>query len=372
MQDALERQTDTPPQHRPSHPWPDARRWSSRIADAFRHRLDTVRYRDEAMGRDTSTSAAAEPWLHPAHERRRAIAALLGSPTASLLDMRRKVETGMVLSRAEWAVLAQFVSTATDTWQLPEGHVSAASFVAVLDAFLAVYTLRRTYESRLDPDFLANLPDECRPTSTDGAGRASCDLVRQAVLETRRQVIDPAIQIQPVRSGRNLALLLAEERLWGTQMLDRALRPFWSALWRLAARGHFSVTQKPIRERTTPPRLDQLPPMVSVAEGPFSLSFLPNEHGEVAALLNLPAPRGAAYPMGSFQRFWNGDYFLAFRTAVSADEATVILFRAHDNGIQFSFSSDEWAAIDRLFRKAWTNPEIARNWEALTSAYGAA
>jgi len=299
----------------------------------------------------------------------------------------------MVLSRAEWAVLAQFVSTATETWQLPEGHVSAASFVAVLDAFLAVYTLRRAYESKLDPNFLANLPKECRPTSptlTTGAGRATCELVREAVLETRRQVIDPAIQAQPIRSGRNLALLLVEERLWGTQAVDRVLRPFWPTLWRLAARGHFSVTEQPIRERATPPRPDQLPPMVFVAEGPFSLSFLPDEHGEVATLLNLPAPRGAAYPMGSFQRFseframvhamasdqqprsWNGEHFLAFRTGVSADESTVILFRAHDNGIQFSFSSDEWAAIDRLFRQAWTHPEIARIWEALTSAYGAA
>jgi hypothetical protein len=310
--------------------------------------------------------------------------------------MRRKVEAGMVLSRAEWAVLAQFVSTATETWQLPEGHVSAVSFVAVLDAFLAVYTLRRTYECRLDPEFLANLPHECRPTfptaptSTTGAGRATCDLVREAVLETRRQVIDPTIQLQPIRSGRNLALLLADERLWGTHALDRALRPFWPALWRLAARGHFSVTQKPIRERATPPRLDQLPPMVSVAEGPFSLSFLPNEDGEVAALLNLLGPRGAAYPMGSFQRFsefrtmvhamagdapprsWNGEYFLAFRTGASADDAPVILFRAHDNGIQFSFSSDDWAAIDRMFRQAWARPDVARIWDALTQAYGAA
>jgi hypothetical protein len=47
-----------------------------------------------------------------------------------------------------------------------------------------------------------------------------------------------------------------------------------------------------------------------------------------------------------------------------------VSFRAHDNGITFAFSLDEWAMVHRLFRRAWAIADIGQAWEALTLEYG--
>ena len=45
-------------------------------------------------------------------------------------------------------------------------------------------------------------------------------------------------------------------------------------------------------------------------------------------------------------------------------------FRAHDNGITFGFSTEEWETVRELFRRAWEMPELRFAWDALSREYG--
>ena len=57
-----------------------------------------------------------------------------------------------------------------------------------------------------------------------------------------------ATKYLPLLAGRNLYILLEDEKLSGADALNRALRPYWPSLWKLAARGHYYVKHEPIRE----------------------------------------------------------------------------------------------------------------------------
>ena len=71
---------------------------------------------------------------------------------------------------------------------------------------------------------------------------------------------------------------------------DRALRPFWPILWRLAARGHYFLKQEPLRLPSTAKDSFYQPPIPSVKEGEYSLSFARGEGGDVLPASELPRP----------------------------------------------------------------------------------
>ena len=78
---------------------------------------------------------------------------------------------------------------------------------------------------------------------------------------------DPSTTWQPILAGRNLYVLLDEEKLPGAEDITQALRPFWSALWRLAARGHYVHTQEPVRDHAADRDGLYQPPIPSLMEG---------------------------------------------------------------------------------------------------------
>ena len=366
---------------------------SVRIDDALRRRLERARQLSASKtGEPVSTSEIAKQFLESARDDRLEVVDLLAEPTESLSRIRRKGEAGMVLSRAEWTTLAHFVRHALEASpaQTPN-PVSQESLIGVLDAFLAVYDLRAEGAARLDAFYLGGLPPECRPAPVrraDRAAQATPDTVRRTVKETRRHVGDPATTWQPILVGRNLYVLLEEDKLPGAEDITRALRPYWSVLWRLAARGHYVQVLKPVREPAADRDGLYQPPMPSVAEGPYTLSFARGEGREFSVLLTFPGPRGSRYPIIGYPRLveframltamdadrstgdWAGGYFFADIIAPAPKQPREIWFRAHDNGISFGFSIEEWTTVNRLFRRAWETPDVRRAWNALALEYG--
>ena len=65
---------------------------------------------------------------------------------------------------------------------------------------------------------------------------------------------------------------------------------------------------------------------------------------------------------------WNGEHFLGYVTEREKDRE--FWFRAHDNGITFGFSTEEWETVRELFRRAWEMPELRFAWDALSREYG--
>ena len=87
-----------------------------------------------------------------------------------------------------------------------------------------------------------------------------------------------------------------------SELLNRALRPWWPVLWRLAARGHFALTGQPVREPATRHDGFYQTPLPPMTEGRFTLSFARGEATEFSVLLSLPGVRQPLYPIIGYPR----------------------------------------------------------------------
>lgn len=373
---------------------PQQQTLSVRIGDALRRRLERTRQLASKGGETVSTSEIAKQLLESARDERLEVADLLAAPTEALLRIRRKGDAQLGLSQAEWTVLAHFVQEGVEIYAAKTPNmVSRESWAAILDAFLAVYELRGDRTVAEDAYYLTNLPADCRPASGkrgDRLAQVTPEVVRRTVTETRRRVNDahsPATI--PIFSGRNLYRLLEDTSLGGHEAVNRALRSSWPVLWRLAARGHYALTQQPVREPAM--RHDGLyqAPLPPITDGAYTLSFTRGEATELSVLLGFPGDRGPLYPISSFpkiaeframltalappsaHRSWTGEYFFGYVQPSSKPKPpTDVWFRAHDNGITFGFSVEEWIAVQKLFRRAWESQDIQAAWNRLTVEYG--
>src|SRR5580704_2924837 len=89
---------------------PQQQTLSVRITDALRRRLERARQLTASKtGEPVSTSEIAKQFLESARDDRFEVVDLLADPTESLSQIRRRGESGVVLSRAQWTVLAHFV-----------------------------------------------------------------------------------------------------------------------------------------------------------------------------------------------------------------------------------------------------------------------
>lgn len=363
---------------------------SLRISDALRARLERAKeLMSSKTGETVTTSDVAKQFLESAREDRLEVVDLMAEPTETLLQIRRKGEAQHVLSRAEWTILAYFVQQGLEAFSdRTPNPVSRESLIGVLDAFVAVYELRKERTSKLDEYYIGNLPAEYRPTKAkDADDPVTPESVRRTVLETRKRLSDAGTKSEPLLAARNLYVILDEEKLSGAEALDRTLRPFWPILWRLAARGHYLLKREPLRAASIPKDSFYQPPIPSVKEGEYTLSFARGEASEFSLLLSFPGPRGPMYPIGGYPNIteframlvalttdgsarWNGQYFFGYVAPSEEGKGKDVWFRAHANGITFGFSEKEWKSAQGLFRRAWEIPEVRMAWDELALEYG--
>jgi hypothetical protein len=372
---------------------PQGQTLSLRISDALYARLERAKQLMSSKKGDTvSTSEVAKQLLESAREDRFEVADLMAEPTEALLQTRRKGEAQHILSRAEWILLAHFVQKGLERYtERTPNPVSNESLIGVLDAFLAVYELRMERTSPRDSYYANNLPSECRPAKGKGADdseRATSETVRRTVAETRKRLSDPAVKWDTFLAGRNLLILLEDEKLPAADTVNRALRPFWPVLWRLAARGHYCLTQQPLRAKSTSQDSFYQPPIPSIKEGDFTLSFNRGEGNDIYLLLSFPGPRGPMYPINGYPKIteframlaalapdsptrrWECGHFLGYVAPSDEGKGKDYWFRAHENGITFGLSEKEWKSVQALFRRGWELPEIHMAWDALMLEYG--
>ena len=360
---------------------PQTQTLSLRISDGLRKRLDHIRkLTSSRRGEDVSTSEIAKQLLESSPADRLEVTELIREPTECLLRIRKKCEAEQPLSLAEWTVLAYYVQQGADAiWNTP---VSRESCIAFLEAFQAVYRLRKKPNPGKDEYYLSKLPSEFR--SGERTQPASPEAVRQTVAETVRQLADPAMKWRPILAGRNLYVFLDGDEVNDADAVNRALRPYWEGLWRMAARGHYFLYKEPIRGKVNPSDSVVQPAIPNVFESNFVLSFVRGDGNDVLLSFSFPGPRGPVYPMSSYpmiqeframlngltakSRHWKGEYFFGYTW--DREGETQFSFRAHANGITFGFSQEEWNAVRKLFRRAWEMPELQATWDELTMEYG--
>jgi hypothetical protein len=368
---------------------------SIRISDALRLRLETLRkIMALESGQTVSTSEAAKQLLESARDDRLELVDLLTEPTDSLLRIRGKADSGLSLSQAEWTMVAHYCAVGAESFMnTAQGQISYETLAEILEAFLAAYAIaRRPKKSPVDFVYLMSLPGDKQVEAK--AEDVGTDDVRRVVTRTIQMLRNPAQKRRkPILAVRNLYRLLDEEKFSNIEKLNEVLWPHWSALWRVCARGHYSLHRKPLREKAPAETNDEdfelavQPALPSLEEGGYRLDLVREEGNEFSPRLQFPGTLAPRYPVCGYPRIaelrrlleeldlerdlcqWQGYYFYAHTEILENDERGVFFF-ARENGITFGFPMEHWQSIRKLFRRAWQAPEVRRLWDALAREYG--
>ncbi|HEY6273381.1 MAG TPA: hypothetical protein VIX19_15480 [Terriglobales bacterium] len=371
---------------------------SIRVSEGVREFLDRARKQfSDTRGETLSVSDVAKLLLESAIENRLddrlETTDLLAQPTQALLQIRQKWTNNLELSRAEWTVLAQYVQSGCENLATDPELPSRQSFADVLEAFLAVRSLRLGAAPGKDRYYLGNLSGWSDQAAAGSSVDADPSIITAIIGRMVQGLREPgAAAERPSFAARNLYVALRDEQLKGADSLNRVLTPFLPGLYRTAARGHWLVEQRPIRqERKTWQTLEFVPEQVpQVSAGDLTLTTLVSQEGEVHMMLNLSAHR-VAYALGPYPhirefeamlgklgpgRVWNGRYFfghtghLAAHHRLNPQPAEKLYFREHSKGVLVEFTAAEWTQLQSLFAQVLSLPELKATLMELSLQYG--
>ena len=298
---------------------------------------------------------------------------LESGPTAALLRMKEKKDTGAPISQREWALLAHYVQLGAEF--SPNRHISRESVVGILQAFRAAYKLRR-------------------PGGDEG--KAAYYLKKLNTMGQDEATIEAAVETHlahaewPIgNDARPFVVFLRDDHVTDEAALTSALLPYWDVLWRVAARGHFLVLHKPIRDEQKPAVYDaHEPAAVTVIRESFVFSAIRSEEHDLTALLTIPGSTPAMYPLAGYPDIcefrvmlaaigegpvgtrWNGDRFLAYTVGPEFDGPANGLYVCGKGGVTFCFTFGQWNILRALFAEAWEKPFLQSSWAVLTEEYG--
>ena len=315
---------------------------------------------------------------------------MLGTPTASLWRIRKKWESQHTLSAAEWDVLAQYVQIGTEEEAqepplLRPAIPSRESYLALLDAFEAVYQNRKKHASKHAWYYFGNLGGHSNAElPADDAEERHEAVLKQVSI--RKDLLRLAKKWErPGTIGGCFLAAIRDEGVESTR-LDQILAPYWPTLWGLAARGHWiRHDRQPVR----PPgpndddfrRRIILPDPIKLGE--LKLSFTSIGCPELGVYIDFGPSRRLNYLVTRYPELaelrtmleglppkesWNGKHFLV--TAFKGKGPTKCMVWLRQNEVGIDFTESEWSALRELFQQAWAIPELQRWYEELHQEYG--
>jgi hypothetical protein len=343
----------------------------------------------DELGREVSLSEAAFLALEDravGMDRTAARAELLKKPTDSLAQIRKRWESQHALSAVEWDVLAEYVRIGADEerQRSPTAVVpSRESYLALLDAFEAVYSHRVEPASRRTWVYFGNLDGFLTPDILSPTDAEQRDQTVLTQIARRRTLLQPTDRWErPGNIGHCFWVAVMEEGVENTT-LDQLLAPHWPVLWRLAARGH-SIRHDRRRVRLPEPSGEDarqpvsLPP--AMAADDVTVSFSPGGGAEFYTAIEFGSRRFgliiSQYPeLVEFRamlelegdRPWIGRHYAM---AVDDDGSGAYRVSPTRRQMHFELSATEWTAMRDLFRRAWQRPELQHWLAELQLEYG--
>lgn len=365
---------------------PQQQTLSIRISERLREYLERSKQVLSSGGRgdSVSTSDVAKMLLESAKEDRLdfrlEVADLQRDPTASLVAIRRKWDGKQPLTRSEWVFLSQYIQIATEDLTEHAIPPPAPSFISLLEAFLAVRSLRTERGAGLDRYYLGNLG------VPEGGGLNERQLDPELVPQTVAKVIGEIRQnlgaSKPLLAGRCFYVALRDESIADLMALNRVLEPHLTSLFRLAARGHWMREHRPARPlRDQPAVVGSMPPL---EQGGFCLSGNVNSTGEVSLSISMEQ-KSIVYPIASFPEIrefaimlehmkaggtWRGVHFHGYTVAGSDTAPMQVVFYRHRDGVVLGFSTEEWQHLTAVMAAALTSANLRPFWEELELVYG--
>jgi hypothetical protein len=299
---------------------------------------------------------------HPRLDHLAEIALLREQPTKALLRMRRKWEDDQEFSRSEWELLARYAEKGCEQHgfssdsELP----SRESFAQVLEAFLAVWSLRSAANPQLDRFY------RCHLNFSGSERRTLAEVVQSIIVDLR----ESSGATRHLYAARILTVALDQEHLERGANVHLALRPFLPCLYRLA-RGHWLTEQRPIRrERRLGAAPEWVPTFVpDVTADDFVLSTVINpDEGELYMDLKLSRVSFSLGPYPHIREFtkmiahlapghyWRGRYFKGGEEPGDVRKSGESVFQF--NGVWVWFTSKERDAVESLLKRAMLLPEL--------------
>ena len=363
---------------------------SIRVSEDVRAFLERARKQfSDTRGSNVSISDVAKVLLETAIDSRLddrlETVDLLADPTAALFAIRKKWEDDQPLTRAEWIVLGHYVQSGCDHLSSDPEFPSSQSFAQLLEALLAIRELRRHPALELDHFYVSNLSgwgDHRVLTAGPQASEILPAVVRRMIQDRDTGAARNSFV------GRTIYVALRDEQVESMDSLNRALRPFLPILYRVAARGHWLVEHRPIRQKRNPRApLGAFPPVVPPVEvDDVTVTSSVNDEGELNILLALKSNR-VLYPLGPFPQIrefqsmltamalgdtWDGQYFFAETNVSATGEPPLFTFsfREFGKGVQIEFSEKQWNALRIALDQVMSLPEIKQTLNELALAYG--
>jgi hypothetical protein len=358
---------------------------SIRISETLRDFLERSRHVFSlGRGEAVSTSDVAKILLESAKDdrldSRLEVAGLLQKTTESLCAIRSKWEKKQPLSRAEWILLGQYIQVACEELSEDPEQPGPKAFATVLEALLAIRSLRADRGVGLDYYYLGNLgvneaysvwerqfdPDRLPQT------------VRGLIERLRQEPTSPESSF----AGRCLFVALRDEVIEDVIALNRTLESFAEALLRLAARGHWIREKRPMRSgRQEVFVADSIPP---VKGSGFQLAPSINSEREISILI-LMDEKDVMYPLKDYPQIrefaallrqmpadkkWHGVNFWGYSAPEPAQTPERLYFYSKSNSITIGFSMSEWRTLQDLFGTVMALPELQAPLAELALVYG--
>ncbi|MGH9759911.1 MAG: hypothetical protein ACREDR_10835 [Blastocatellia bacterium] len=326
---------------------------------------------------------------------------LCSEPTVSLFLIKEALELNHPISLEQWVLLAQYIQWGAQACR--RKSVSSSSWLDILNAFRAAHDLargvtpaslpptiphdfedqvakldRRTGVGNSQDQFKLRFPASA-PTPTNGKLAMTSEIQSAADREFESACATAAINLYP--------LLRYEPLFLSDESLNSALLPHRVGLWKLAARGHYARTDRPVRPKSVCNDLTYLSdPLPNFSQDGWSLIFQPAPCKEFRLGIQFPTLPGGPdvfVAIGSYPRIkdfrdlvlselrngrptWDGPHFLGY--ALTVDGSELVWFR--DNGYLIGTPLTDWLALECLVRTAWASPEIQARWNTLATEYG--
>jgi hypothetical protein len=257
-----------------------------------------------------------------------------------LLELRTRLDAGEGLSQREWRTLAHYIENAFS------GSFSGSPFATHFPAHVSL--------------------DVC------------------ATMQHINDVLAPSADFRrdEYYPGRQFNRILHEKKFDANTQLNPVLLLYKDVLWKLVARGHYLLTNTPIRAMSQPSVA--LEYRLNVSEGEFSLEFIGSP--DVAMLLNFPGPQGLMIDLGDYARIQDIRHILSDLDTTPSNEICTrrgshyfaytatgnikhkVWLRIAMTSVGFTF--EEWRTVQRLFEKAWAVEHFAAHWAELEMQYG--
>lgn len=361
---------------------PQQQTLSIRISDSLREFLErSKQVISSGRSESVSTSDVAKILLESAKDDRldiRLEVAELGQhPTEALDAIRRKWAAGQPRSKAEWIFLAQYVQVACEELTGDPQAPSAETYVALIEALLALRTLRTNRGTGLDRYYLENLASGGLWNERKLDDRLVPDVLARLVEQIR--AAGSGKMAAPV--GRCLYVALRDEEIHELISINEALAPYMNTLFRMAARGHWIKEGRPVRlVRDGSMLLGSVP---TVRQGNRWLSVAPSG-SDVSFAMGIDGG-DLIYTLSGYNQIrefhamlrtlkpgtvWTGVDFHGLANEATGNKAASYQFRRHQDGVMLGFNEDNWQQLKSLFLAAMEQPELQTIFRELSMIYG--